>query len=158
VNSFASSLPAITDFDFISIFYCREEVNQLKSQGNEHYKSGSYSQAIRFYSDALKKDPSNVPIYSNRAAAYMMQKDYKRAVEDCETALNLDPKFIKVLERAARCSLIMGCVRGTYWVPSLLYCVTIKFSCPTFFFGGISKLVIFINLFGTYEFRIHNLL
>ena len=45
-----------------------------------------------------KKDlvPSNGVYYNNRAAAYIGQKNYKKALSDCTAALELDANNAKV--------------------------------------------------------------
>jgi DnaJ homolog subfamily C member 7 len=41
-------------------------------------------------------DSSKAPLYSNRAAGYLMVKDYRKALDDCKAAMKIDAKFGKV--------------------------------------------------------------
>ena len=45
------------------------EQEALKEQGNDAFKDGRYTEAIEKYSLALKANPSNSVLYSNRAQA-----------------------------------------------------------------------------------------
>jgi DnaJ family protein C protein 7 len=56
---------------------------QFKERGNSYYKNEEYQDAIRFYSQAISLCPNEGSYYGNRAAAWMMLKEYKRAISDC---------------------------------------------------------------------------
>jgi len=74
---------------------------QEKDKGNEFFKEGKFPQAVACYSEAIKRDPSNALLYSNRAAAYIKLADFREALKDCETCLQLDPTNIKAYKRMA---------------------------------------------------------
>lgn len=69
---------------------------QIKAQANEEYKAGNYAAAVDLYSQSIKLEPSNATYYGNRSAALMMVKKYEDASKDCQTAVRLDPSFVKV--------------------------------------------------------------
>ena len=52
--------------------------------------------------------PDQASYYGNRSAAYMMLNLHQRALEDAQTAIKLDPKFVKGYLRAAKCHMMMG--------------------------------------------------
>jgi len=52
--------------------------------------------AIEEYSEALKRDPSNYKVYSNRAASYTKMMAWGLALEDCDKCISIDPAFAKV--------------------------------------------------------------
>ncbi|KAI5649221.1 hypothetical protein M9H77_35226 [Catharanthus roseus] len=67
----------------------------LKDQGNEFFKSGNYLKAAALYTQAIKQDPSNPTIYSNRAAAFLHLMKLTKALSDAETTINLKPDWEK---------------------------------------------------------------
>jgi tetratricopeptide (TPR) repeat protein len=56
------------------------------------YIKGDYDLAIRYYSDAIRKDPQEVEAYCTRGLAYAHKKDYDKALADLNEAIRLDPK------------------------------------------------------------------
>ena len=50
---------------------------------------------------AIDADPENSVYYGNRAAAFMMVDKFSDALKDCETAVRLDPSFVRVSTRLA---------------------------------------------------------
>ena len=62
----------------------------LKERGNGCYKDGEYQDAIRYYSQAIAASPSSGSYYGNRAAAWVMLKEFKRAVQDCSDGIDLE--------------------------------------------------------------------
>lgn len=73
------------------------QVEDLKKKGNEALQKGDIDGAINFYSEALKLDPNNHILWSNRAAAYATKKDWKKSLEDALQCVKLQPNFGKVL-------------------------------------------------------------
>ncbi|KAL3994252.1 Tetratricopeptide repeat family protein [Acanthocheilonema viteae] len=72
--------------------------NSLKEEGNALMKSSQFEDAVLKYNEAIKlnKDPA---YFCNRAAAYCRLEQYDMAVQDCRTALALDPKYSKAYGR-----------------------------------------------------------
>ena len=70
-------------------------LSDLKTQGNEYYKKLMFDKAIDCYTKALKENPSDCTLITNRASCYMQKKDYKKALEDSQLAIQTDPNFIK---------------------------------------------------------------
>jgi len=66
---------------------------EAKERGNTLFKEGKFAEAIKEYSDAIARDPTNATYYQNRAAAFAKVMNYGSALEDCEKALKIDPKF-----------------------------------------------------------------
>ncbi|KAF9350237.1 hypothetical protein BGX26_011551 [Mortierella sp. AD094] len=81
---------------------------QLKAHANEEYKRGDYAVAIDLYGQCIKLEPSNATYYGNRSAALMMIKKYTDAAKDCQTAVQLDPAFVKGYLRGAKCQMQLG--------------------------------------------------
>ncbi|CAM0949047.1 unnamed protein product [Alopecurus aequalis] len=67
----------------------------LKDQGNEQFKSGSYLKAAALYTQAIKLDPDNAALYSNRAAAFLQLVKLNKALADADTTIKLKPEWEK---------------------------------------------------------------
>uniref|UniRef100_A0A914L8W6 SGTA homodimerisation domain-containing protein n=1 Tax=Meloidogyne incognita TaxID=6306 RepID=A0A914L8W6_MELIC len=74
------------------------QANKLKEEGNELVKQSKFDDAILKYNDAIKLNRD--PVYfCNRAAAYCRLEQYDLAIQDCRTALALDPNYAKAYGR-----------------------------------------------------------
>lgn len=67
----------------------------LKDQGNEYFKAGNYLKAAALYTQAIKKDPSNPTLYSNRAAAFLNLVKLQKALSDADTTISLNSSWEK---------------------------------------------------------------
>ncbi|KAB5537876.1 hypothetical protein DKX38_015409 [Salix brachista] len=72
----------------------KEEIS-LKDKGNEFFKAGNYLKAAALYTQAIKLDPSNPTLYSNRAAAFLQLVKLNKALVDAETTIKLNPQWEK---------------------------------------------------------------
>ncbi|CAG8569287.1 12436_t:CDS:2 [Funneliformis mosseae] len=80
----------------------------IKNEANESYKRGNYNQAVTLYTQAIDLDPNTPTYYNNRAAALMMLRKPKEALNDCKWAISLDPSLIKAYIRCAKCNFLLG--------------------------------------------------
>jgi len=76
-----------------------EIAEQHKAKANELFKAGDFPGAIKEFDEAVKRDPSNKTLYTNRALAYIKLMEPMRAKQDAEKALELDPEFVKAWVR-----------------------------------------------------------
>ncbi|KAI4342720.1 hypothetical protein MLD38_027310 [Melastoma candidum] len=67
----------------------------LKEKGNEFFKAGNYLKAAALYTQAIKQDPNNAALYSNRAAAFLHLVKLSKALADAETTITLNPQWEK---------------------------------------------------------------
>ncbi|KIM60211.1 hypothetical protein SCLCIDRAFT_1216967 [Scleroderma citrinum Foug A] len=81
-----------------------KRAGSLKSRGNSLYQARKFDQAVEMYTEAIRVSPKVEPIFhSNRAACYMNMSppQFERVVEDCDSALQHDPNYVKALNRRA---------------------------------------------------------
>jgi stress-induced-phosphoprotein 1 len=73
-----------------------KKVEELKSKGNVALQNDKTEEAIEHYSEAIKLDPKNHILFSNRSAAYTKAGKYKEALEDSEKTIELKKDWPKV--------------------------------------------------------------
>jgi tetratricopeptide (TPR) repeat protein len=88
-----------------------ERAESFKKRGNDLYKSGEYQDAIRLYSQAIAALPTEGSYYGNRAACWVMLKEFKRAADDCTDGLRHEKRvgeLDKLRQRHANAFAQMG--------------------------------------------------
>ncbi|KAK3901477.1 hypothetical protein C8A05DRAFT_34851 [Staphylotrichum tortipilum] len=78
----------------------KQLAQKLKEAGNKAYGDKDFEKAIGLYSQAILCRPDPV-YYSNRAACHNALSSWNKVVEDTTAALNLDPEYVKALNRRA---------------------------------------------------------
>jgi tetratricopeptide (TPR) repeat protein len=77
---------------------------------------GNYAEAIQLYTRAIEINDNNAIYFSNRklstipadpcllgAQAYIMIEDFAKAIEDCDSAIKIDPSHTKVSANQRDC-------------------------------------------------------
>lgn len=78
-----------------------ELAEEEKQKGNESFQKGDYASAVKHYSEAIRRNPDDPKLYSNRAAAYTKLAAFEYGLNDCDECIKLDSKFIKGYLRKA---------------------------------------------------------
>ncbi|KAG5328966.1 HSOP3 protein, partial [Acromyrmex heyeri] len=71
------------------------EVENLKQQGNACVREKKYQKAMIHYSQAIKLDPKNYSLYSNRSFTFLMLEQYRDALNDALITIRLKPDWSK---------------------------------------------------------------
>ncbi|MCP9260594.1 Exocyst complex component 5 [Dirofilaria immitis] len=77
------------------------EAERYRTEGNEHFRSHRYHNAIKCYTKSLECHETS-PVLANRAQAYLNIKQYERALMDSAKALELDANNVKAIFRYAK--------------------------------------------------------
>ncbi|KAK3701495.1 hypothetical protein LTR37_015469 [Vermiconidia calcicola] len=107
IKHFKKALSCDPDFkDAVKYLRMVQKLDRMKEEGNSHFKSGRYQQAVDVYTNALEVDPgnrgTNSKILNNRAMCYSKLKQWKQATEDCDKAIQLDPSYTKARKTRAK--------------------------------------------------------
>lgn len=83
-----------------------------KEQGNQAFKEQRYPEAVKHYTEALKRGPSEVnpeayKLYSNRAASYTKLGAWHDGLKDAEKCIDLEPTFAKGYSRKGHIQYFM---------------------------------------------------
>lgn len=90
-----------------------DHIEALKRNGNDFLENEKYLAAIYQYTMAIDLLPNHPVAYLNRATAYMRRNwygDVYAGLRDCQTALKLDPTYVKAHFRLARALFELGYV------------------------------------------------
>lgn len=79
-----------------------------KDKGNECLKQGFIDEAIMYYTKAINLDPENNIVYTNRATAFKLHKEFKLQYEDSQIAISLDTKYFKAYLRNGEACIDLG--------------------------------------------------
>ena len=83
-----------------------QKEEEEREAGNGLFKAGKYADAVLHYTESIKRGGKDPRAYSNRAACYTKLGAVPEAIKDAETAIQLDPTFIKAYIRKANAELM----------------------------------------------------
>ncbi|KAG2262298.1 hypothetical protein Bca4012_013063 [Brassica carinata] len=78
-----------------------------REKGNEFFKEHKYPDAVRHYTEAIKRNPKDPRAYSNRAACYTKLGAMPEGLKDAEKCIELDPTFSKGYSRKGAVQFFM---------------------------------------------------
>ncbi|XP_076443505.1 hsp70-Hsp90 organising protein-like isoform X2 [Babylonia areolata] len=73
----------------------KNQAEQLKEQGNAALKKGNAAEAVLHYTHAVKLEPSNHLLFSNRSLAFLKLDQYYLALQDANQVIRLQPSWPK---------------------------------------------------------------
>lgn len=92
----------------------KDKAEAARLEGKEYFSNGDWPNAVKAYTEMIKRDPSDVRGYSNRAAALAKLMSFPDAIRDCDQAIKIDPTFIRSYIRKATAQMAMkeykGCI------------------------------------------------
>ncbi|XP_075230363.1 hsp70-Hsp90 organising protein-like isoform X2 [Lycorma delicatula] len=71
------------------------QVEELKEKGNVCVREGKFEEAMLHYSHAIKLDPKNYTLYSNRSLAFLRMNQFYFALKDAKETIRLNPYWAK---------------------------------------------------------------
>ncbi|KAL7846728.1 hypothetical protein SRHO_G00217080 [Serrasalmus rhombeus] len=74
----------------------KAEFMEKVRRSNEACQLGDFQTAVKLYGEALRADPQNCILYSNRSAAHLKLGQYQTALDDAVKARLLNPKWPKL--------------------------------------------------------------
>lgn len=80
---------------------------EAKARGNDFFRGKQWVDAVREYEEAVKRAPKNASIRNNLAAALCKIMDFTGAQRQIETALDLDPQYVKAWARKGDIEMYM---------------------------------------------------
>ena len=69
--------------------------DELKQKGNDCIRERNYQEAMGYYTDALRHDPSSHTVYSNRSLAHSKLGRFDAALKDANKCIELAPGFAR---------------------------------------------------------------
>jgi stress-induced-phosphoprotein 1 len=70
-------------------------VEELKAKGNKAFAEKKYTEAVKFYTDAIDMDEDNYTLYSNRSGSYCAAGKYNLAEADARKVVQLKPDWVR---------------------------------------------------------------
>ena len=76
-----------------------EEANRLREQANVAVKSMKFEEACDLYTNAIRLWERDYRLFCNRALCFLKLNQPRKALDDCEKCLSLNPQYSKALQR-----------------------------------------------------------
>ncbi|MCD7469914.1 Hsp70-Hsp90 organizing protein 2 [Datura stramonium] len=81
--------------------------DEEREKGNQFFKEMKYPEAVKHYTESIKRNPKDPRAYSNRAACYTKLAALPEGLKDAEKCIELDPTFVKGYTRKGAVQFFM---------------------------------------------------
>ncbi|KAK4338293.1 hypothetical protein RND71_042780 [Anisodus tanguticus] len=81
--------------------------DEEREKGNQFFKEMKYPDAVKHYTESIKRNPKDPRAYSNRAACYTKLTALPEGLKDAEKCIELDPTFVKGYTRKGAVQFFM---------------------------------------------------
>ncbi|SCU93075.1 LADA_0G01200g1_1 [Lachancea dasiensis] len=78
-----------------------EKAEEARLEGKEYFTKGDWPNAVKAYTEMIKRAPEDARGYSNRAAVLAKLMSFPDAIKDCDMAISKDPNFVRAYIRKA---------------------------------------------------------
>lgn len=108
LNETEKALKEANEAAYVDMDLCSQE----KEKGNAAFKEQKYPEAVKHYTEALKRGPPSVneeayKLYSNRAACYTKLGAWNEGLKDADMCIELAPEFPKGYSRKGHLQYFM---------------------------------------------------
>ncbi|XP_029944088.1 tetratricopeptide repeat protein 31-like isoform X2 [Salarias fasciatus] len=79
-----------------------QKSNDFAVFGNKCASSGDFNMAVKFFTDAIKFNPTEFKLFGNRSFCFEKLQEYEKALADAQLALGISPGWVKGLFRKGR--------------------------------------------------------
>ncbi|XP_009763346.1 hsp70-Hsp90 organizing protein 3-like [Nicotiana sylvestris] len=88
-------------------YYDPQIADEEREKGNQFFKEQKYPDAVKHYTESLRRNPKDPRAYSNRAACYTKLGALPEGLKDAEKCIELDPTFAKGYTRKGAIQFFM---------------------------------------------------
>jgi tetratricopeptide (TPR) repeat protein len=84
---------------------------RIKEEGNGLFRAGDFGGALETYARAMREGPPGpelATLHQNRAAVFEKLEDWVQVIREATAALELNPKYVKALQRRAKALRLTG--------------------------------------------------
>lgn len=78
------------------------KADEARTAGNDLFKQGKFSEAVKFYTEAIKRNEDDPRNWNNRATCYIKLMAISEAEKDADECIKRDPNFLKAYIRKAQ--------------------------------------------------------
>lgn len=75
---------------------------ELALIGNKQATAGNFKLAVKYFTDAIKFNPTEFRLFGNRAFCFEKMQEFDKALNDAELSLSMSPGWVKGLFRKGR--------------------------------------------------------